>query len=320
MTTIDISGLIQKAYKKREPLAAEHRAYRLFNSVCDGINGVTIDIYGAYAAVSWYLESALAMKEKIAGALARTLELSGVYELYRFRSPGCPQNFSLLGGSAAPEFFTIEEDGSKYLCSFAHGQNAGFFIDNRANRRIITETCGGKNVLNLFSYTGVLSVAAAAGGAASVASVDISAAYNKWAKRNLEINGYDAFAETVLSFDAFDYMNFSAKKGRKFDLIIIDPPPFAARLDGRPFGARKDYHRLIEAALKITSKEATILALCNMAGYPRGEFALMLEAALKKSRSGRFKIDEGPKMPPDFKSPPRNEKLDYLKNYYISVY
>ena len=173
MTIPDISGLIQKAYKKRESLAAEHCAYRLFNSVCDGINGVTIDIYGAHAAVSWYLESALAMKEKIAGVLAETLELSGVYELYRFKSPGGPQNFSLISGSPAPEFFTIEEDGSKYLCSFAHGQNAGFFIDNRANRRIISETCGGKNVLNLFSYTGVLSVAAAAGGAASVTSVDI---------------------------------------------------------------------------------------------------------------------------------------------------
>lgn len=319
MTRPDAAELIKKAYKKREALATSLSAYRLINSGADGMSGVAIDIYGPYAAVSWYLESAVPMKDAVAKALLENFELKGVYELYRFRSQGCPQNFLFVAGSPAEEFFTIEERGLKFICSFSHGQNAGFFIDNRANRDFIMETSGGKRVLNLFSYTGVLSVAAAAGGAAAVVSVDIGAAYNKWAKRNLELNGFDDAAGRVLKFDALEYMRFAARKGHRFDLVIVDPPPFAARLGGGPFGARKDYHRLIEAALKIAAPGGTILALCNMAGYGREDFERMLGGAAEKAVGKGFSIAAGPPMPPDFKCPRGGEKLDYLKNYYIRI-
>jgi 23S rRNA (cytosine1962-C5)-methyltransferase len=317
--TPDISETVYAAYKKREaimPLSA----YRLFNSDCDGIRGVAIDIYNDYAAVSWYLESALSKRNEIIKTLAERIGAASVYELYRFKSPGAPQNYSYVCGRRAGEFFTVEEAGSRFLCSFSHGQNTGFFIDNRANREIILKKARGKSVLNLFSYTGVLSVTAARGGAREVTSVDIGAAYNKWASNNLELNGFEEFSKKVYKFDAYDYLNFSAKKGRRFDLIIIDPPPFAAKLDNKPFSAIKDYHKLIAAALKAAAPGSIIIALCNMAEYGRAEFANMIGDTLLNQWRGRYKISAGPEMPFDFKCPARNYKLDYLKNYYISLY
>ncbi len=314
-----VSEIVYAAYKKRSailPLSA----YRLFNSDCDGLRGVTIDMYNDYAAVSWYLESALSKRKEIIETLVEKIGAVAVYELCRFKSPAAPQNYTHVCGRPVEEFFAIEEEGSRFLCSFSHGQNTGFFIDNRANREIILKKARGKSVLNLFSYTGVLSVTAACGGACEVTSVDISAAYNKWAANNLELNGYKEFGEKVYKFDAFDYLNFSAKKGRRFDLIIIDPPPFAAKLDNKPFSAKKDYSRLIAAALKIAAPGSIILALCNMAEYGRAEFASMIADTLLNHWSGRYKISAGPSMPLDFKCAARNYKLDYLKNYYISLY
>lgn len=317
--TPSVSETIYAAYKKREAIMPLP-AYRLFNSRCDGIGGVAIDMYNDYAAVSWYLESALSKRDEVINALVERIGAASVYELYRFKSPIAPQNYTHVCGRRAEEFFTIEEEGSRFLCSFSHGQNTGFFIDNRANREIILKKARAKSALNLFSYTGVLSVTAARGGACDVVSVDISAAYNKWACNNLELNGFNEFSKKVYKFDAFDYLNFSAKKGRRFDLIIIDPPPFAAKLDNKPFSAKKDYHKLIAAALKIAAPGATILALCNTAEYGRAEFEATIKDTLSKQWRGRYKISAGPAMPFDFRCQACNYKLDYLKNYYISVY
>ncbi len=319
-TAPDIHALISAAHEKRLPLMPIG-AYRLFNSEYDGLKGLVIDIYNDSAAVSWYLESALSKKEKIIDALVSKLGIASVYELYRFKSPGAPQNYNHIYGAKMEEFFTVRERSARFLCSYAHGQNTGFFIDNRANRDILFKTAAGRKTLNLFSYTGVLSVVAAAGGAGEVVSVDISPAYNRWARKNLELNGFGEFAQKVLDFDALDYMNFCAKKNKKFDLVILDPPPFAARLAGKAFSARKDYRRLIDAALKIASKGAVILALCNMAEFDRRDFAGMLNEAVQEAGpAGGFKIAAGPPMPTDFKCAPGDKKLNYLKNYYINVY
>ncbi|HOD41628.1 MAG TPA: class I SAM-dependent methyltransferase [Candidatus Wallbacteria bacterium] len=319
-TEPDIRSLLAAAHEKRIPIMPL-AAYRLFNSEYDGLKGLVIDIYNDSAAVSWYLESALAKKEKIIDALVSKLPVTSVYELYRFKSPGAPQNYNHIYGGKMDEFFTVRERSAEFLCSYDHGQNTGFFIDNRANRDILFKMAAGKKTLNLFSYTGVLSVVAASGGAGEVTSVDISPAYNRWARRNLELNGFGEFAQKVLDFDALEYMNFCAKKNKKFDLVILDPPPFAARLAGKVFSAGKDYRRLVDAALKIVSKNSVILALCNMAEYDRRDFALMLHEAVRESGAAAgFKITAGPPMPPDFKCDPGDKKLNYLKNYYIEVY
>ncbi len=318
---VSIADLIRAAYKKRRAVLNPFpAAYRLFNSADDGLAGMIIDMYGEYAAISWYSPDVLESRLAVSSAIEENFHSAAVYELYRFNSPGAPQKYNYIRGVRADEFFIIEELGVKFLCSFEHGQNTGFFIDNRSNRRLIYEMVRGRRVLNLFSYTGVLSVIAAAGGASDVTSVDISPAYNRWAAANLDLNSYGDFSRKVLKFDAFDYMNFCAKKGREFDFIIIDPPPFAVKLAGRAFAAKKDYHKLLSAALKITPSGGVILVLCNAAEYKRCEFASMLDSTLRAARGEKgFKINSGPSMPPDFISPVPDKSSDYLKNYYIKI-
>jgi len=312
----DISGIVADALETREALRGAG-VYRLINLHGDGLPGAAVDIYGKFAAISWYSKNAMELKNALVERLLQIDRVLGVYEVERFNSSQKAQNYKHAGGEASPDFFEVNEGGLRFLCSFHHGQNAGFFIDNRGNREFIARYSKGGSVLNLFSYTGALSVVAAACGAVSVTTVDLSRAYNDWARENLKLNGFLEAAEKVLTFDALDYMRFCLKKGYKFDFIILDPPSFALSLDKKPFSTLKNYKELLAAAYAILSPGGMIAAICNTAGYKRADFKNMIGETFRDISASGFKIIDGPKMPPDFNRGPNDRELDYLKNFYV---
>lgn len=289
---------------------------RLIDRERDRVPGVSVDLFGKFAAISWYREEAESFEGFVAATVLRARRASGVYAIRRYRSSESAQRYEHVLGEAAPEFFEVAEGRSKFFCSFSHGQNAGFFIDNRANREKIAAISAGRRVLNLFSYTGVLSVVAGAAGAQDVVSVDVSRSYGEWAKRNLAANGLEGFVPRVLTFDALDYLGFCRKKGYLFDLVILDPPSFASRLGGRSFSTMKDYPALASAAVPVCAPGGILAAICNTAGMGNDEFRALVSQALRAAGRKAAAIAAGPPMPRDFVS---GAGAGYLKSVYVTL-
>lgn len=122
--------------------------------------------------------------------------------------------------------FIVEENGLKFIVNLSDYLDTGLFLDHRSTRQMVREQCAGKKVLNLFAYTGSFSVYAAAGNAAEVVTVDLSKTYLEWAKRNMQLNGFDD--EKKFPFIHADVLQYLKKlPAGYFDLIVLDPPTFS---------------------------------------------------------------------------------------------
>lgn len=158
--------------------------------------------------------------------------------------------------------FTVTENGLKYLIKFAETAHPGLFLDHAPLRKWLLQNSKGKRVLNLFSYTGSLSVAAASGGATQVVSVDLSKNYQNWAKKNFELNSMDISKHDFWVGDTFEYLKRLQKKGEEFDLIVSDPPSFS-RADGKVFSTSKDLVKLHRAILPLLKLSGVLVTSIN---------------------------------------------------------
>lgn len=150
----------------------------------------------------------------------------------------------------AKEFFTVEESGHKLLVNLADYLDTGLFLDHRATRQLVKEQSKGKKVLNLFCYTASFSVYAAAGGAASVTSVDLSKTYLQWAEDNFAINHFkDKTRYHFIHADVLQYLK--TLPPQSFDIVIMDPPTFSNSKRMKDFlDIQRDHVTLINDALK----------------------------------------------------------------------
>ncbi|HET9579147.1 MAG TPA: class I SAM-dependent rRNA methyltransferase, partial [Usitatibacter sp.] len=137
-----------------------------------------------------------------------------------------------------PHPVAIREAGLRYRIDVAAGQKTGFYLDQRDNRALAVSLAGGHEVLNGFCYTGGFSLAALKGGAKHVVSVDTSEEALLAARRNLEINGFDAGKAEWVGADVFAYLRRLRDQNRHFGLIVLDPPKFAPTEKHVPNAAR----------------------------------------------------------------------------------
>ncbi|HEY5949528.1 MAG TPA: class I SAM-dependent methyltransferase, partial [Kofleriaceae bacterium] len=151
------------------------------------------------------------------------------------------------------------EDDARFGVDVRSGQKTGFFLDQRDNRRTIRRHAAGATVLNLFAYTGGFSLHAALGGATRVTSVDIAGPAIAAIEKNLTLSGLATEAHERVAADAFEFLERAAAQGRRWDLVIVDPPSFAPSERAKP-AALRAYERLTRAALAVVE--------------PRGRFAL----------------------------------------------
>ena len=154
----------------------------------------------------------------------------------------------------------VREAGLSFRVNLSDYLDIGLFLDHRPARTALGRCSRGKRVLNLFSYTGAFSVHAAAGGAASVCSVDLSNTYLDWASANFELNGLPPSLHEEVRADCSGFLEAAARRKDAWDLIVCDPPTFSnssmARAD---FDAVRDWPRLIDACARILAPGGTIL-------------------------------------------------------------
>ena len=214
--------------------------YRLVHGEGDLLPGLIIDIYGRTAVMQAHSVGMHLCRKEIAQQLIKVMEkqVDNIYYKSETTLPFMePENGFLIGQS--DENIGIE-NGLKFRVDWLRGQKTGFFVDQRDNRSLLETYSHGKDVLNMFCYTGGFSVYAMRGGANLVHSVDSSAKAIELTRSNIELNfpgdkRHDAFCE-----DAFKYLD---EAGSNYDLIILDPPAFAKHR-GALHNALKGYTRL----------------------------------------------------------------------------
>lgn len=235
----------------------------------------------------------------------------------------------LVQGETAPEQFEILENDIRYEMSFSEGYSVGLFLDQRDNRRRLltghiaagfslgfSQTPDARpEILNTFAYTCGFSVCAAKAGA-RVTSLDLSKKYLEWGKRNFALNGLDPNAHDFIYGDTFDWLKRLAKKGRSFDVIVLDPPTFSQSKQSGVFRVEKDYEKLVSTALPVLKRDGVLLASANAAEWPPEKFLTSITAAVRAANRKIVKQHYVPQ-PADF--PISREEAAYLKTAWIRV-
>ena len=209
----------------------ENNTYRLVHGEGDNLPGLIIDVYGQTAVMQAHSAGMHVYRMDIAEALSEVMGEIVKHIYYKsettlpFKADLGPENGFIKGGS--PENVALE-NGLKFHVDWLKGQKTGFFVDQRENRHLLERYSKGRNVLNMFCYTGGFSFYAMRGGANLVHSVDSSAKAIDLTNQNVELNfpgdeRHQAYAE-----DAFKYLD---RMGDQYDLIILDPPAFAKHRD-----------------------------------------------------------------------------------------
>lgn len=214
------------ALRHRFVLNAETNACRLINAEGDFLPGLIVDRYADYLVLQILTAGMERWRDMIIAILEKELAPKGIFEKGDSESrewEGLEKRIGRLAGEEPPDFVEIQENGLQFIVDIHRGQKTGFFLDQRANRRIVGSLATGKRVLNCFSYTGGFSVYAAKGGATQTVSVDSSEPALNTARVNFEKNGLKLEDHSFEEADVFEYLR---QTRQEFDMIILDPPAF----------------------------------------------------------------------------------------------
>jgi 23S rRNA (cytosine1962-C5)-methyltransferase len=219
------------ARRAAHPWLAEQEGVRLIHGESDGLPGVIADRYGPVVVVQLTSAGADKWRDAIVAGLVQATGCSAVYE----RSDSDVRKLEGLGpvtglayGELPEGSLTIVENGVRMEVDVVGGHKTGFYLDQRENRHLTGQLATGRDVLNCFCYTGGFSLQALAGGAKSVISIDSSGPALAAATRNVAINPHlDASRAEWREDDVFQALRGFKAEGRKFDMVILDPPKFA---------------------------------------------------------------------------------------------
>lgn len=288
----------------RTPLAADATTtgYRLVNGEGDGLPGLVLDRYDdtlvlkAYTA-AWFphlpavLDAVVGCHRprRVVLRVARVIRDADPSSLGLSAPPGARLDGLTLLGDEPRGPVVFREHGLAFEADVVRGQKTGFFLDQRDNRARVRELSRGARVLDVFSCTGGFSVNAAAGGATEVHSVDISAAAIEATARNLghnaELAAVRACRRESSTGDASEVMARLRREGRRFDVVVVDPPSFASK-QRQVAGALRAYGRLTERALALLRPGGTLVQASCSARVGVDDFVdAVSDAALRSGRS-----------------------------------
>jgi 23S rRNA (cytosine1962-C5)-methyltransferase len=242
---------VDRAIRARGRFDIQSDGMRLIHGESDGLPGVVVDRYADTLVAQFSSCGAERWKSVIVEALLAQTGLTRLYERSdaSVRSlEGLPEATGWLAGSGETGI-TITEHDWKLSLDVAEGHKTGFYLDQRDSRRKFADHARRlqfQNVLNCYCYTGGFTVAALAGGAAHVTSIDSSGPAIERAKANVALNGFDAGRTTMLDADVNASLRQFHKEGRTFDAIVLDPPKFAPTVAHAERAARayKDINRI----------------------------------------------------------------------------
>jgi len=242
---------IAQAIAMRKRLAIASDAWRLVHGEADGLPGLIVDRYGDTLVAQFGSTGVERWKAQIADALLAETGLARLYERSDAQArewEGLPVQTGWLRGDGSTAL-TIREHDWQLTLDVAYGHKTGYYLDQRDSRHrfaAAVKQYGVQSVLNCFSYTGGFSVAALAGGAAQVVSVDSSGPALERAKAHVALNGFDASRHEAWDADVNATLRRCLAEGRRFDAIVLDPPKFAPTVAHAERAARayKDINRL----------------------------------------------------------------------------
>lgn len=309
--------LFRQAKEKRSAYYQDDltTAFRLFNQEGDDFGGLTVDLYGDYAAFSWYNSYVYQIRKVISEAFRQVFpEVLGAYEKIRFK--GLDYESAHVYGQEAPDFFTVLENGVLYQVFMNDGLMTGIFLDQHEVRGSLVDGLAmGKSLLNMFSYTAAFSVAAAMGGASQTTSVDLAKRSRELSQAHFQANGISTDDHRFIVMDVFEYFKYAKRKGLTYDVIVLDPPSFA-RNKKQTFSVAKDYHKLISQSLEILNPGGIIIASTNAANVSRQKFTEQID----KGFVGRsYQILNKYGLPADFAYNKKDESSNYLKVISMKV-
>jgi len=311
-----LAARFRVALKLRERLYAKPY-YRLIYGESDGLPGLVVDRYGALCVVQIGTAGMERLKPQIQEALNETLRCDAL--LFKNDSSareleGLPRYVEAAKGTIGA-LGPVMEDDLEFQAPFASGQKTGWFFDQAANRRALPKyVAKGSRVLDVFSYVGAWGVRAARSGAGEVLCVDSSAAALELAAANAVRNGHHLLTRKG---DAFETLEELANQGRRFDVVIIDPPAFAKRKKdlGKALAA---YKRLNQLAIQVTADEGTLVSCSCSFHLGAGD----LQDAIAKatvSAGRQVQIVEMGGQAPDHPVHPAIPETRYLKAYFCRV-
>lgn len=284
---------IEAAVKIRKLLNIEQEtnAYRLIHGEADGIPGLIVDYYPDTAVIQvlstgaeYWRDVIIEQVQQVTGS-KYIVERSDV-EVRQLE--GLPIREGLVRGDGLPLHLHIEENGIRYRVDVLGGQKTGFYLDQRQNRKQVMALARDREVLNAFCYTGGFTLAALAGGAKSVLSIDSSAPALSLGAENLALNGFNPDKNRWLEGNVFQELRQLRDRNQKFDLIILDPPKFAptAAQTAKASRAYKDINLL---GFKLLRKGGILVTFSCSGGVSRELFQkIVADAALDAGVDARI--------------------------------
>jgi 23S rRNA (cytosine1962-C5)-methyltransferase len=291
---------------------------RLINAESDGLPGIVVERYADYLVVQLFTSAVTNLREALFDALEKQLSPKAIYEQRRYRSLAgeAPRQVAaeLVRGNPAPVELEVSEDDLKFVVDVTSPLSTGLFADLREGRRAVRHWAKSRRVLNLFSYTGAISLYARAGDAAEVCAVDVAAKAHARARRNFAASGFDPEAAEHIVGDVFKVLARFVERNRTFDLVVLDPPAFAsaAARGGKPWSAVRDYSELIAASLDVLVPGGLLIAASSTHKMSLQDFELALADGAGMARTQLQIIDRRP-LPPDFPTVPGFPEASYLK-------
>ncbi len=312
-----IAQCLDRAGQRRSSLHDDPdiTTYRLFHGASDGVPGLFIDRYGPGCTLVRYVDLAgeVPDAERLGKVVLDAFANLGVTSVYdkpfvRDRSAMSGREDAVLtdpapiAGESLPDSIIVREPAGQFEVHLHDGFSTGLFLDQRDNRAHLCELCTkmeSPRVLNLFAYTGTFSVPCGLGGA-EVSTVDVSARYLDWAKRNFAHNQLDPDQHHFARMDARQFLDMARRKGMRFDLVILDPPTFGAadkKRNVRAWSSVRDYPELLRKAREVLTPDGLIFASTNTAALcEAGAFDQLIRDALG-ARNERIEL---PKRQIDF--------------------
>ena len=276
-----IRARVAGAIARRAALTNATDALRLVHGEADELPGVVCDRYADLAVFQFSSAGADRWRELVVDAVLAETGSRTAYErsdLDVRQLEGLPPRSGVLRGELAAADVEIVEHGLRYGIDVVRGQKTGFYLDQRANRDRVRALASGGDVLNCFCYTGGFTLNALAGGARSVLSLDSSGAALALARENARRNGFADARADWLEADVFTALRGLRDAGRRFDLIVLDPPKFAPTAAHAPKAARayKDINLL---ALKLARPGGLLVTFSCSGGISPELFQKILAGA-----------------------------------------
>ena len=282
------------------------------------LSGIAIDLFQDHAWITQWNPLKLAELEPVLGWL-RELKPFGrpmkSIVLMDRSSVASEKDVVTVWGIPQAGRFSVLENGIPYLIQLENTKHPGLFLDHLPLRRWLLETQSKKRVMNLFSYTGSLSVAAAKGGAEFVTTLDLSKSTIEWAQENWKNASLPQESGNFIFGDAFEWLPRLLKKNDSYDTILCDPPSFSRSKNGT-FSTQKDSQRLHELIFPLLRNSGILVSSINSENYPEAHFLKDLHLAAEKC-GDRIQILKRVDLPETF--PTHSERLTerYLKGFYI---